>query len=110
MLKSKVVEQGLEDGELSLQGVEVLVAERGAVGSILTGEGGAVLEGREPDAAAGRHIDGGQYAHVAMRMVRYSYGTMMQWYRLTLRLEILNAKLWVSGLIPRPGQVLIGSF
>ncbi len=58
MLKSEVVEQRLEDGELGLQGVEVLVAEGGAVGGVLTGEGGAVLEGGEPDAATGRHMGG----------------------------------------------------
>lgn len=56
MLKSEVVEQRLEDGELGLEGVEVLIAEGGAVGGVLTGEGRAVLESGEPDAATSRHL------------------------------------------------------
>lgn len=53
MLKSEVVEQRLEDGKLGLEGIEVLVAERGAVGSVLAGEGRAILESGKPDAATG---------------------------------------------------------
>lgn len=57
MLKSEVVEQRLEDGELGLQGVKVLVAKGSAVGGVLIGEGGAILESGEPDAATGRHME-----------------------------------------------------
>lgn len=39
MLKGEVVEEGLEDRELGLERVQVLVAEGGAVGGILGGEG-----------------------------------------------------------------------
>ncbi len=55
MLKSEVVEQGLEDGELGLQRCEVLRAERGAMGGIGGLERSAILEGGEADATAGRH-------------------------------------------------------
>lgn len=55
MLKGKVVEERLEDGELGLQGGEVRTAEGGAVGGVGGGEGRAVLEGGQTYASAGGH-------------------------------------------------------
>ena len=56
MLEGKVVKEGLEDGELGLEGFDVLVAERGAVSGILAGERGSILEGGKADSAARRHL------------------------------------------------------
>lgn len=55
MLESEVVEQGLEDGELGLQGAEMFRPEGGAVSGVGGLERGAVLEGGEANAAAGGH-------------------------------------------------------
>ena len=53
------MEEGLEDGELGLEGFYMLVAERGAVSGILVRERGSVLEGGKADSAAGRHLQAG---------------------------------------------------
>lgn len=47
MLEGEVVEEGLKDGELGFEAVEVGGAEGGAVGCILAGEGGAGGKGGE---------------------------------------------------------------
>ncbi|KAL8816817.1 MAG: hypothetical protein Q9191_008262, partial [Dirinaria sp. TL-2023a] len=56
MLKGEVVQQGLEDGELGFQRIDVLVADGGAVRGILGRERRTVLEGGETDSAARRHV------------------------------------------------------
>lgn len=48
------------------------------MGGVLTGEGGAVLEGGEPDTAAGRHLDEGQSVQFMIRFVRYFRGIIVQ--------------------------------
>lgn len=53
------MEQGLEDGDLGLQGGSLLGAEGGTVGGIGGLEGGTVLEGGEADGSAGGHCGGG---------------------------------------------------
>lgn len=59
MLEREGVQLALEDGELGLHGCEVRAAEGGTVGSIGGGDGGAVLEGGQANAAAGGHFFGG---------------------------------------------------
>lgn len=56
MLDGEGVKQGLEDGELGLEGGELGGAQGGAVGGIGCGEGGAILEGGEAHASACRHF------------------------------------------------------
>lgn len=48
------------------------------MGGVLTREGGAVLEGGEPDTAAGRHLDEGQSAQFMIHFVRYLRGKLVQ--------------------------------
>lgn len=50
------MQDGLEDGELGLQGGSMRGAEVGAVGGIGLGGLGAVCEGAEADAATGGHV------------------------------------------------------
>lgn len=70
MFEGEAVEDGLEDGELGLEGGEVRGAEVCAVGGVGLGGLGAVCEGAEADAAAGGHyVD---IARVYTYMARWS--------------------------------------
>ena len=59
MLEGEVVQQGLENGELGLEGVEMGRTEGCAVGCVGFRERCAVLKGGEADTATSRHAQMG---------------------------------------------------
>lgn len=62
------MQDGLENGELGLEGGDMRGTEVGTVGGIGLGGLGAVCEGAEADAATGGHVDVKRYLVSAMEV------------------------------------------